>query len=1334
MTTLFSRRGLVAASLFLGCLAPASAAGGAASTTTLAVTSSGSAVTTMSYGAVVTLTATVTSGGGPVTPGQVKFCDASATYCEDSHLLGIAQLTSAGKATLKFIPGPGSNSYKAIFVGTTSVAGSSSNTAALTVTSAANAAGGKLPSSTAIQVTEATLGASATVTGSNVPPGTPAPTGTVSFLDESNGGALLATGTLVPSAAGYSYAGSLVAEFPGTAVDTVVTGDFNGDGYLDIAVSGSSVPGSSSLTILLNNGTGSFVQAGPAIPGASAQLVADFNGDGNLDIVSLGDGSTVTVLLGNGDGTFTAAASPAVAATPTSMVAADLNGDGIEDIAVLSSNGTTAGPLTVLYGNGDGSFAPGVQPSAFPHFGYPPVVLAADFNGDGKADLAISDSYVAAVAFGGGASLSFSSEVQLTTSGEYNGLYFGSFGLADSQGGYVVAGDFNGDGLADLYVAGMGAVSLAAGQTQSACIEALYAGAGQGTFNTGTITSFIDNCYSAPSTAVTGSFNGDGSLDIVASSGGAVQEEYPGNPAVSANYYALSISGPSSLAAGNFDGLGTGIVASVDSSSNPSSGYIVLILNNYSTSSSFSVSPIVPEYPTDTTHQIVASYGGDSVYAASQSATEPLVSQGIPTTMTFTANPASGAVLGQAVTLTATLSPYEAQGVTTNGETVYFYGNGISDLLGTATLTNGVATATVTPSLVLNNVSANYFADKNFASSGAGMDYTVSPAPTTLTLTASPANLQVGGTLTLTATLYPYTVAGLSTNGEAVTFSSGGTVLGTATLTNGVATLQTVPPQPAGLPLNYAANYPGDANFAASSNNVSYTLSPVPSTLALAVSPLGTTVGQSVTLTATLAPTTAAGVSSNGGTVTFFTGTTSLGTGTLSNGVATLTTTALPAGVDSLTAQYAGDGTLAPSTSAPVSDTVLAIPSITFAVANKTYGVAPFTVAATSNSTGAFTYSVVSGPATISGATVTVTGVGTVVLQASQAATSADIAGTQTASFTVAPAALAIVANNAARVFGAANPAFTGTISGAVDGDTFTETFATAATAASIVGSYPITPSVTGANLADYTVTATPGALTVTQAGSSTTLALSNGNETFTATVASLTSGTPTGTVSFYEGQTAVGTGTLSGGVATYTASSFPAGDVVVSAEYSGDVDFTESQSPPILLLGLALGSDSLTVGQSGSVTDPATVSVVPGYVGTVTFSCTGLPANSSCSFAPATASFTGANASAQVTATISTGVSAEGRLVGLGDSAGVWAAGLLAPGLLGLAVAGRRRRLRGLMTIVALCGLALGVTACGGGSGGGPLVTPKGQATVQVVASGPNGLSQTSTVTLNVQ
>jgi hypothetical protein len=77
-------------------------------------------------------------------------------------------------------------------------------------------------------------------------------------------------------------------------------------------------------------------------------------------------------------------------------------------------------------------------------------------------------------------------------------------------------------------------------------------------------------------------------------------------------------------------------------------------------------------------------------------------------------------------------------------------------------------------------------------------------------------------------------------------------------------------------------------------------------------------------------------------------------------------------------------------------------PTITFTVPNQTYGVAPFTVSANSNSAGAITYSVVSGPATISGSTVTITGVGTVVLQASQAASGNYTAGTQNASFTVA--------------------------------------------------------------------------------------------------------------------------------------------------------------------------------------------------------------------------------------------------------------------------------------------------------------------------------------------
>ncbi len=81
--------------------------------------------------------------------------------------------------------------------------------------------------------------------------------------------------------------------------------------------------------------------------------------------------------------------------------------------------------------------------------------------------------------------------------------------------------------------------------------------------------------------------------------------------------------------------------------------------------------------------------------------------------------------------------------------------------------------------------------------------------------------------------------------------------------------------------------------------------------------------------------------------------------------------------------------------------TLAPAPTISFTVPNQTYGTAPFTVAATSNSAGAFTYTVVSGPATIVGATVTLTGAGTVVLQASQAASSNYAAGTKQAAFTV---------------------------------------------------------------------------------------------------------------------------------------------------------------------------------------------------------------------------------------------------------------------------------------------------------------------------------------------
>jgi PAS domain S-box-containing protein len=102
----------------------------AATTTTTTLALSSSSITN---GTAATLTATVTNPSA-VTTGLVIFCNASATYCDNSAIIGTAQLTSAGTAIIKRVPGIGSHSYKAVFHGTTSNATSTSSTQTLTVT------------------------------------------------------------------------------------------------------------------------------------------------------------------------------------------------------------------------------------------------------------------------------------------------------------------------------------------------------------------------------------------------------------------------------------------------------------------------------------------------------------------------------------------------------------------------------------------------------------------------------------------------------------------------------------------------------------------------------------------------------------------------------------------------------------------------------------------------------------------------------------------------------------------------------------------------------------------------------------------------------------------------------------------------------------------------------------------------------------------------------------------------------------------------------------------------------------------------------------------------
>jgi hypothetical protein len=156
--------------------------------------------------------------------------------------------------------------------------------------------------------------------------------------------------------------------------------------------------------------------------------------------------------------------------------------------------------------------------------------------------------------------------------------------------------------------------------------------------------------------------------------------------------------------------------------------------------------------------------------------------------------------------------------------------------------------------------------------------------------------------------------------------------------------------------------------------------------------------------------------------------------------------------------------------------------NITFGtLPNVTYGVSPVTLTATASSGLAPNY-IVTGPASVSGSTLTITGAGSVTVTANQAGnTDYAAAAAVQQRFTVVRAPISVVVNNAVRPYGAVNPKFTGEVSGLANGDALTVDYSTAATKLSPIGEYPIHATVSGAKIADYSIEVTKGELTITK-------------------------------------------------------------------------------------------------------------------------------------------------------------------------------------------------------------------------------------------------------------
>ena len=270
-------------------------------------------------------------------------------------------------------------------------------------------------------------------------------------------------------------------------------------------------------------------------------------------------------------------------------------------------------------------------------------------------------------------------------------------------------------------------------------------------------------------------------------------------------------------------------------------------------------------------------------------------------------------------------------------------------------------------------------------------------------------------------------------------------------------------------------------------------------------------------------------------------------------------------------------------------------------LSSKTYGDPPFTVSATASSGLTVSFSILSGPATISSNTITITGVGTVTVQASQAGNgSYQAAPNVDQSFVVSPKVLTVSANNTNRAYGATNPVFTVSYNGFVNGDTTSvlsgsPVLTTSAVTNSPVGSYVITNSIGNLVATNYAVSLTNGLLTINPAGL--TLTASNQAKVYGQTLSF--AGTEFGVSGLLNGDSVSSAALSSAGSAAVAAvAGSPYSIVITNAVGNGLTNYTISYVNGLLTVNPALlGVSANNTNRAYGATNPVFTVSYNGFV-----------------------------------------------------------------------------------------------------------------------------------------